>query len=239
MGDPSGSAWTEAGALDKRGHTEGWKLARSVATEVRDLVSRTGALLKSGWKEVIVVTDHGWLLVPGGLPKVELKSFLSEHRWGRCAALKADVQTEVPTFKWHWNPDVSIASPPGAGCFRASMEYSHGGVSLQEMVTPVLRVTAGKPRGGSARLLEAKWAGAKCRVSVGGDCLGVRVDIRTTQSDPNTSLLSDKQPRETTSDCKVTVFLEYDSDIGKQAEIVLLDSSGQVIHSLSTTLGTL
>ena len=30
MGDPSGWAWTEAGALDKRGHTEGWKLARSV-----------------------------------------------------------------------------------------------------------------------------------------------------------------------------------------------------------------
>ena len=41
-GDPSGSAWTEAGALDKRGHNEGWKLARSVETEVRDLVSRIG-----------------------------------------------------------------------------------------------------------------------------------------------------------------------------------------------------
>ena len=52
-----------SGALDKRGHTEGWKLARSVATEVRDLVSRIDALLKAGWTEVIVVTDHGWLLV--------------------------------------------------------------------------------------------------------------------------------------------------------------------------------
>ncbi len=236
-GDPSGSAWTEAGALDKRGHTEGWKLARSVEIEVRDLVSRIGALLKAGWTEVIVVTDHGWLLVPGGLPKVELKSFLAEHRWGRCAALKSEAKTDAQTFKWHWNPGVSIASPPGAGCFLASMEYSHGGVSLQEMVTPVLRVTAAKPAGGSARLLEAKWTGAKCRVSVGGHYVGVRVDVRTSQSDPNTSLLSDKQARETTSDGKVTVFLEDDSDIGKQAEIVLLDSSGQVIDSLSTTLG--
>jgi hypothetical protein len=236
-GDPSGSAWTEAGALDKRGHTEGWKLARSVEIEVRDLVSRICALLKAGWTEVIVVTDHGWLLVPGGLPKVELKSFLAEHRWGRCAALKSEAKTDAQTFKWHWNPGVSIASPPGAGCFLASMEYSHGGVSLQEMVTPVLRVTAAKPAGGSARLLEAKWTGAKCRVSVGGHYVGVRVDVRTSQSDPNTSLLSDKQARETTSDGKVTVFLEDDSDIGKQAEIVLLDSSGQVIDSLSTTLG--
>lgn len=237
-GDPSGSAWTEAGALDKRGHNEGWKLARSVETEVRDLVSRIGALLKAGWTEVIVVTDHGWLLVPGGLPKVELKSFLTESRWGRCAALKSAAQTDTQAFQWHWNPEVSIASPPGAGCFRASMEYSHGGISLQEMVIPVLRVRAGKPAGGSTRLLEAKWSGARCRVSIGGPCAGVRVDVRISQSDPATSLLSDKQAREIPLDGKVTVFLEDDSDIGKQAEIVVLDSSGQVIHALSITLGT-
>ena len=117
------------------------------------------------------------------------------------------------------------------------MEYSHGGVSLQEMVTPVLRVTAARPVGSSARLLEAKWTGAKCRVLVGGHCVGVRVDVRTSQSDPNTSLLADKQARETTPDGKVTVFLENDSDIGKKADIVLFDTNGQVIDSLSTTLG--
>jgi hypothetical protein len=236
-GDPSGSAWTEASALDKRGHNEGWKLARSVETEVRDLVSRIGALIKAGWKEVVVVTDHGWLLLPGGLPKVELKSFLAEHRWGRCAALKSDAQTNALAFKWHWNPTVTIASPPGAGCFRAAMEYSHGGVSLQEMVTPVLRLIAARPTGGSVRILEAKWTGAKFRVSIGGDCAGVRVDVRTSQSDPNTSLLADKQARETTPDGKVSVFLENDSDLGKVAAIVLLDASGQAIDSLTTKLG--
>ena len=36
---------------------------------------------------------------------------------------------------------------------------------------------------------------------------------------------------------EVTVFLEDDADIGRKAEIVLLDASGQVIDSLSTTLG--
>lgn len=236
-GDPSGAAWTEAGALDKRGHTEGWKLARSVETEVGDLVSRIGALLTAGWTEVIVVTDHGWLLVPNGLPKVELKAFLTETRWSRCAALKAEAQTDALAFKWHWNPAVMMASPPGAGSFRAGIEYAHGGVSLQEMVTPVLRIRAAQAAGGSARLLEAKWTGAKCRVSVGGQCADVRVDVRTSQTDPKTSLLTDKLARETTADGKVTLFLENDADIGNQAEIVLLDSSGQVIHSLPTTLG--
>ena len=236
-GDPAGSAWTEAGTLDKRGHNEGWKLARAVESEVRDLTSRIGALFKAGWAEIIVVTDHGWLLLPGGLPKVELKSFLAEHRWGRCAALKPNAQTNSPTFKWHWNPDVTIASPPGAGCFRASMEYSHGGVSLQEMVIPRLSVTRARPASGTARLLEAKWTGAKCRVAVGGDCAGVRVDIRTRQSDATTSLVTDKLARETTPDGKATVFLENDADIGTSAEVVLLDASGQVLHSLRTTLG--
>ena len=73
LGDPTGSAWTEAGTLDKRGHTEGWKLACSVETEVRDLCNRIGALLKSGWTEVIVVTDHGWLLLPGRFAKSRIK----------------------------------------------------------------------------------------------------------------------------------------------------------------------
>ncbi len=237
VGDPSGSAWTEAGTLDKRGHTEGWKLARSVETEVRDLVSRIRTLLKAGWSELIVVTDHGWLLMPGGLPKVELKAFLTETRWSRCAALKSDVQTDAQAFKWHWNPAVMMASPPGAGSYRAGIEYSHGGISLQEMVTPIVRVKAAHSAGAAASLLEVKWTGAKCRVSVGGNCDGVRVDVRTSQSDPNSSLLTDKQARETTPDGTVTVFLEDDADIGRKAEIVLLNTNGQVIDSLPTTLG--
>lgn len=236
-GDPAGSAWSEGGTLDKRGHNEGWKLARAVETEVRDLASRIAALLQAGWSEVLVVTDHGWLLMPSGLPKVELKSFLAEHRWGRCAALKTASQTNVPTFLWHWNPDVAIATPPGVGCFRASMEYSHGGVSLQEMVIPRLRVTVGRASAASARLVEAKWAGAKCRVTVSGEYSGTRVDIRVRRSDPATSFLSDRQPRETTPEGKVTVFLENDTDIGQSAEIVLLDTSGQVIDSLPVKLG--
>jgi hypothetical protein len=236
-GNPAGSAWTEAGTLDKRGHTEGWKLARSVEAEVQDLASRIRTLLQAGWTDVVVVTDHGWLLMPGGLPKVELKAFLTETRWSRCAALKTEAQTDAQAFKWHWNPTVMMASPPGAGSYRAGIEYAHGGVSLQEIVTPVLRVSAVQAAGAAARLLEAKWTGAKCRVLVGGGGAEMRVDVRTSQTDPNSSLLTDKQAREITTDGKVTVFLEDDADIGKQAEVVLLDASGQVIHALPTTLG--
>jgi hypothetical protein len=102
-------------------------------------------------------------------------------------------------------------------------------MSLQEMVTPVLRLKAARPVGSSARIVEARWTGAKCRVMVSGNSDGIRVDVRTRQSDPNTSLLADRQPREVTADGGVTVFLEDDSDIGKDAVVVLLDAAGQVI----------
>lgn len=236
-GDPTGSAWTECGSLDKRGHSEGWKLAHSIDNEIRDLTSRIEALLQAGWSEVRVITDHGWLLVPHGLPKIELKSFLTEARWGRCAALKTNSNASTLVFQWHWNPDVNIASPPGAGCFIAGMEYSHGGISLQEMVTPVLSVTAQHSRNNSPALLAEKWSHAQCRISVAGDCAGFRVDVRTSQSDPATSLLSDRQARELTPAGTVTVFLENDSDTGITANIVLLNASGQVIAALTTITG--
>lgn len=82
-GDPSRRGWTEAGTLDKLGHEHGWKLAKRVAEEVRDLAGRVQALLDAGWREVQIVTDHGWLLLPGDLPKVDLPKFLAESRGGR------------------------------------------------------------------------------------------------------------------------------------------------------------
>jgi hypothetical protein len=175
--------------------------------------------------------------MPGGLPKVELRAYLTEDRWGRCASLKDGAQTDSQTFPWYWNESVAIATPPGVGCYRANMEYTHGGVSLQEMVTPVLRVVAGQAAGGTARLSDVKWTGARCRISLQADSIGFRVDVRTNPCDPNTSLLTDKQSRETAGMGKVTVFLEDDADIGLQAEIVLLDADGQVIDTLSTTIG--
>lgn len=237
-GNPEGSAWTEAGAIDKRGHNEGWKLARSLASERRDLIVRINQLIAAGWREVIVVTDHGWLLMPLGLPKVELKAFLSADRWGRCAALKPGAQPDHPTYHWHWNDQVGIACPPGAGAYRAGTEYSHGGISLQETVIPYVTVTSGTAAKDGPRITEAKWTGARCRVSVSGECAGCLLDLRTSLGDSGTSLLADKKPRELTAEGKATLFLETDADIGKRAEIVLLSSHNQVIHSLPTTLGT-
>lgn len=141
LGDPSGRAWDEQGAVDQYGHQHGWLLAHHVRDEVERLVDRIEMLLDHGWQEVVVVTDHGWLLLPGGLPKAELPAHLTVERKGRCAVLTPNAQTEQQTVPWYWNPDVRIAIAPDIHCFEAGKEYEHGGVSPQECVLPLLRVT--------------------------------------------------------------------------------------------------
>lgn len=93
---------------------------------------------------VRAVTDHGWLLVPGGMPKVELPAHLVATKWARCASVRGESSTAVPTFPWHWNPQARIASPPGIGSFIVNTEYAHGGVSLQECVVPEMLIEQGE-----------------------------------------------------------------------------------------------
>ena len=70
--------------MDKTGHAEGIGLARRIPELIGDqLVQRIESLLAAGWQEVRVVTDHGWLLLPGGLPKSDLPKYLTATRWRR------------------------------------------------------------------------------------------------------------------------------------------------------------
>ena len=102
-GDPAGRGWTENGALDKLGHSLQGKLAGRVDEQVELLLERIEILFEAGWREIRVVTDHGWLWLPGGLPKVDLPKYLTASRWARCAAIKGSSKVEVPTVRWHWN----------------------------------------------------------------------------------------------------------------------------------------
>ena len=131
------------------------------------LLERIESLLEAGWREIRVVTDHGWLWLPGGLPKVELPKYLTASRWARCAAIKGDSKIEMPTVCWHWNPHERVAVAPGIACFSSSNEYAHGGLSLQESLIPVIRVTAGEAASKTAATVaDISWAGLRCRVQI-------------------------------------------------------------------------
>lgn len=236
-GDPSGKAWAEVGSIDSHGHSEGWRLSKTINQEMMDINLRIHDLLSAGWKEILVVTDHGWLLVPGGLPKVTLSATLTEHRWGRCAALKTLSATDLPSLPWHWNPSVTIATPPGAGCFRAGIEYSHGGISPQEMIVPRILIRLDTVASELPKIALVKWVGLRCRVTVQNSIPGLKVDLRGHQSDKETSKIEGKQPREIGSDGTVSLPVSDDKEAGTAAVIVLINTEGTILNAKPTVVG--
>ena len=229
-----GNAWCEFGEIDHAGHESGWKLAQRLDGLVQEMLDRITLILGAGWKSVRVVTDHGWLLVPGGLPHVALPSHLSATKWSRCATVKGDSQPNVPVHSWHWNVYVRIASPPGAGSFAVKTEYSHGGVSPQECVVPELLVE----RGGaatSATIAAIAWRGMRCRVTVTTNEPSVQVDLRLNWKLPSTSIAA--SPKEVGPACEASIAVADDSHEGAAATVVVVDPAGNVLDRKPTTVG--
>lgn len=236
LGDPEGTAWTEFGNFDHLGHSLDWQLSKQVGNEVRLLAERVQALLAAGWQEVRVVTDHGWLLLPGGLDKLELPQHLTEARKGRCARLHPGANTDQPTVPWHFDPDVRIAVAPGLGVYVSGQDYEHGGLSVQECVLPVLTVR------GNAEAVEAsltvtsvKWTGLRCRVEVADAPEGALVDLRTRAADPATSVVTAAKVLDAQG--RASLVVPDDARGGDAAHLVVLSPAGQLLAQLGTTLG--
>ena len=234
-GSGSGAAWTEHGSLDATGHSQEWRLALRVPEEIKELAGRVQALLDAGWSEVRIVTDHGWLLLPFGLPKADLPEHLTEVRKGRCARLKPTATTDQQTVPWHWNKDVRIAVPPGICCYVAGKEYEHGGISAQECITPVLTIRRSAPVGRPAAISSIKWNGFLCRIQVTGNSDSKTVDVRTKAADASTSIVSAPKLVGATGQASVTV--PEDSFEGAAAVVVVLDASGNVVAQRATVVG--
>jgi hypothetical protein len=236
-GDPAGRAWTERGEIDRRGHDEGSKLAGRIAEEIAGLVDRIRCLLEAGWREIRVVTDHGWLLVPGGLPKEEIPNYLVETRWTRCGTLKPGSRVDFPTAPWHWNPDVRIVLAPGIGSFRANTEYSHGSLSVQECVVPGFVVRAAQAAGPPPAVVSVRWTGLRCRIQVVSAGAGWQVDLRTKAADPASSLANDAQPRPVSAEGESSLVVADPDREGTAATVVLLNSEGRVVARQNTVVG--
>ncbi len=233
-GDPSGRAWTEHGQLDQLGHSLQAGLASGIEGQLGLLRERAAALLDAGWREVRVVTDHGWLWLPGGLPKVDLPRYLTGTRWTRCATVAGGSAVETPVVAWHWNAGERIAVPPGVACFAAGQEYAHGGMSLQESLIPVLRVAAGAgaapPR---AAITAVSWVGLRCRVRVTAPP-GASVDLRTRVADADSSI---DRVRPVDARGAASLLVADDELEGTSAVIVVLDADGRVAARQSTIVG--
>ena len=127
-GNGQGMAWCESGDIDREGHDRGWKLAKHIDALIQEIRDCVAELAAAGWKRIRVVTDHGWLLLPGGLPKIDLPGDLTDNKWGRCASLKTGAATKERLYPWYWNPNQYFALADGVSCFKKGEEYTHGGL---------------------------------------------------------------------------------------------------------------
>lgn len=235
-GEPTGQAWVECGDLDHFGHEHGLLLAKDMPNQLSRIAERLSELIEAGWTRFRIVTDHGWLLVPGGLPKTELSKFEAATRWGRCAVLKDSAHGTPLTFGWDWCHDVQIAYAPGISSFIAGAEYAHGGLTLQECLVPVLDVVAAAalPASVKADIVKIAWTGLRCKIEVTSDVAGLRVDIRTKAALAESSLVAQVKALD---GGKASLAVADDSNEGTAAFVVVLDAAGSVVQKKSTAIG--
>lgn len=235
VGDPTGKAWVECGDLDHFGHEHGLRLARDIDSQLAEIVERLQGLADAGWRRFRIVTDHGWLLVPGGMPKAEMAKSQAETRWGRCAVLKDSATATPLTFGWDWCPQVQIAFAPGIASFVAGAVYAHGGLSLQECLVPELTLEL---EGGVAEtnvsISKLAWRGLRCNVEVSPPLPGLKADIRTKAAAEDTSIVAAVKDL---VDGKASLAVTDDANEGAVAVLVVLDAQGKLLAKMNTTVG--
>jgi hypothetical protein len=234
-GTPSTAGWTETGSFDRYGHEQGAKLAWRIDEEVKVVVQRVRELLSAGWREVRIVTDHGWLWLPGGFPKVDLPKHLTMSRWGRCAIAQPGAQTPFKQVSWFWGGEHAVLMAPGISTFKAGLEYAHGGMTLQETLTPRLTVRAAAAADGDVTIRSTRWAGLRLNVEVEAGGGGVTIDVRTSPADPNSSVITGS-PKAVEGTDKVSVTVE-NGDLEGQAAVVVALHSGKVVAKRSVIIG--
>jgi hypothetical protein len=181
------------------------------------------------------VTDHGWLLMPGGLPSVPMKKYLTECKWARCAVIKEGSPTDVPTAGWFWDPSQAVAYAPGAYCFIAGSEYAHGGLSLQECVTPDLVFS--NPAQGKAVVVSiesVQWLGLRCRVTILPAAPGLSAGLRSKANDSKSGICA---PKAIDAEGRAGLLVEDETLAGSATTVVIMDATGRVVCKQATMVG--
>lgn len=246
-GETTGIAWTQTNDIDSAGHAgKGARFEDVIDGLLDQVATRIDSLLNAGWRQVLVVTDHGFLLPARPAHKVELPLALTEGggaRKPRVARLREGAPAQqLPVVPWTWDPSISMISAPGAAAFEDGVTYDHGGLSPQECVIPVLTVTSLNASGiegalagaFSAQIAASRWTGMRCRIDVTPALAGITAELRLSPGDPTTRISG---PVTTNDDGEAKLLVADDTHEGAAAHVVVLDSAGTVTAQHETTVG--
>lgn len=229
-----GRYWQEIGDIDTKGHEEQADMVKRIEELFDQVHEALDVAFERGIKRIKIVTDHGWLLLPGGLPKTQLNVGLTETRWGRCALIKDGATTDLLHLPWRWNPSIFIAYAPGISFFKVNEEYAHGGISIHECLVPTLLIENPNVLNIETEVKVVRWVNLKCTVETTDVPDGYSIDIRTKFNDANTSIVLSK--RKTLQGNTVTLMID-DAAEHQAATIVLLDENDRILDKKPTTVG--
>lgn len=229
-----GKYWQEIGDIDTKGHEEQADMVKRIEELFDQVQEALDVAFERGINRIKIVTDHGWLLLPGGLPKTQLNAGLTETRWGRCALIKEGATTDLLHLPWRWNPSIFIAYAPGISFFKANQEYAHGGMSIHECLVPTLIIENPNMLHIVAEVKIVKWVNLKCTIQTSDVPDGYMVDIRTKYNDAKTSIVLSKNKSLKGN----TVTLMVDDGAESQAAIiVLMNENERILDKKPTTVG--
>ena len=235
--DAPGRGWLETGEVDKLGHNQGnaARFAQRLNEELERIAGRIVELLESGWDSVRVVTDHGWLWLPGGLPMVTLPKHLTTAKWGRCAVVSGESEPDALLFPWHWNRSEWFASPRGVACFSKRNEYSHGGVSVQECLIPDMRIhRANTVAGATATIRSTEWRGLRLVAQIDARGGPHTADLRLGHAGGESVVHAVKEVQD---DGHVSLVLAGDEHEDAALVFVVIGDGGRILANQPTRAG--
>jgi hypothetical protein len=126
--------------IDSLGHDKASDLIRHLDTEVERLGLVIDKLHRWGYPEVHLVTDHGFVTTssevePTVVPIPVDRTIVAKSRY---ALVEEGTLIDAKTFPFPFDPHIRVAVPAGMAFFKSEKTFSHGGVSLQEVVIPHL-----------------------------------------------------------------------------------------------------
>jgi hypothetical protein len=128
--------------IDADGEAKGLGLLKDVEKEITELVQKVKLLVQTGYHEVHVLTDHGFLLSSSEDTIKWEKPQGARVCDRRFAVVEKSVGTDLPAISLPWDDDYWLVLPPAGTVFKApgQLEFLHGGASFQEMVIPHIHV---------------------------------------------------------------------------------------------------
>lgn len=221
-------------------------------------------LLKLGFGTIVIAADHGYLfgeqLTPGDLIDAPGGDtvLLKRRAWLGKGGANAPGTLRRPLSSFGLNSDLELVTPHSLAVFKVpggSPRYFHGGLSLQELLVPVLTLTA-KARPGSLAEPQISWQlqlGSPAittrfiSVTVNGqlamftDPPAIRVELRAGSQTLSTPVSAKYGFNDTSKDVQLLVAEDNAHLIAENTVTLLIteeiNSGAATLHLLDATTG--